>query len=42
MNLAWCMIALSLVGADDPQSGKPQARGGVSPTIEIKISSPAS
>ena len=36
MYLAWCMLALSLVGAEDQEPGKPHAAGVVPPSIEVK------
>jgi Outer membrane efflux protein len=36
MTLACCMIALSLVGADDPSPGKPKPAGVALLTIEVK------
>ncbi len=36
MNLAWCMIALSLVGADEKKPGKPQPPGVATLAIPVK------
>ncbi len=35
MSLAWCMIALSLTGADDKQPGKPQPSGVATLAIPV-------
>ena len=40
MNLAWMIAALALVGADEPQSSKPQPPSAPF-TIEIKIGGPS-